>query len=123
MDVTTTGSPPTVRWIRWLARALLVAWAAFWLWFNVAVLVAEWGDHGIGALINHGTLALVILIAGGVAWLWPLVGGIVLLGLTAFGLWFFGAGLNAALLLTLPPAFIGWLLIAAWFASRRPASS
>ncbi|MHC4224534.1 MAG: DUF7670 domain-containing protein [Planctomycetota bacterium] len=108
----------TSSWMRWIARGLLILWIGFWVWFNIASGISEVGTDGIGALLAHSMVAIVILAAGVVAWRWPLAGGVLLLLLAAFGQWFFHPNLQVAAVLTLPPAVVGLLLVAAWKLAR-----
>lgn len=98
--------------LRLLGRIVLLAWAGFWTWFNLASLLGEVADLGVGAWINHGLLAAVIVAVTALAFLRPRVGGIVLLVLTvALALFFRGVEPLVALIFLAPPAVAGLLTL------------
>lgn len=101
--------PDYARWALWTARALVTAWAAFWVWFNVASGVTEMAEHGPGDLVAHGLLAVVILGVAFAAWRWRAAGGLALLATAVVFAIVFGFGVAAILLA--PPALAGVLLL------------
>ena len=99
------------RWLRWAGRLILGAWAAFWIWFHVASLVGEAADPGLGAWLNHGLLAVVILAVTLLAYATPRLGALALLLLAAgLGTFFHGAKPVVQLFFVAPPAVAGLLL-------------
>jgi len=99
--------------LRWTGRVLVGVWAAFWGWFNVASLVSEVGELGVGAWINHGLLAVLVVGLTVLAYVKPRIGGALLLVLTAgMGFLFRGAQPLVLAMLLLPPALGGLLTLA-----------
>jgi hypothetical protein len=96
----------------WLARGLLILWAGFWLWFNIASAIGEsdgaWWHIGVAA----ATLALFLA-----SWFWPKVGGVLMVAAGMFAARAFGH--TAALtILAIPAATIGVILLLV----RRPSA-
>lgn len=108
--------------MRIVAWVVFLAWAAFWLFFNIASGVSEIDELGPMALISHLWMPALILLALGVAWRWPLAGGILLIGLVVLFVARFGwQGWQLAALLEAPPLVAGLLLVAAsWWGHRQP---
>lgn len=77
------------RTIAWL---ILVIWAAWWIFFNIASGIAEIGELGPMALITHLTMPLVILVLLFICWRWELWGGLLLILATLFAFYFFNIG-------------------------------
>ncbi|UCD29258.1 MAG: hypothetical protein JSV03_01910 [Planctomycetota bacterium] len=67
------------RVVRTAARAILILWAGFWMWF---VLVHVFAD-GISSLYHGSKILVPMLTAIVTAWYWPRVGGVLLI---AFGI-------------------------------------
>ena len=66
------------RWMRPLARTLIVLVTAFWLWFGIASAFAE----GLGALNWIGHIVVpggVLIVTALVAWRWPIAGASLLI--------------------------------------------
>ncbi len=100
----------TRRVLRIVGRIVLLAWAGFWTWFNLASLIGEMAD--LGVWINHGLLAAVIVAVTVLAFLWPRVGGIALLVLTVgLAVFFRGVEPFVALIFLAPPAVAGLLTL------------
>jgi hypothetical protein len=109
--------------VRWIARGILILWAAWWIFFSVASGIAEMPDLGMMALLTHLMMPVEILLTLYVAWRWELAGGILLLAEVIFAWYFFNLHeprqLFVALALALPAALTGVLFIACWFSWRR----
>ena len=91
----------------WTARAALLLWSAFWLWFNIASMIGErtgWQHHLKLAVI---TLGLTVI-----AWFWPRIGGALLVLAAVLGASLF-PNIWALTLLALPAAAVGVLLLLA----------
>jgi len=115
----------TVTATRWIARGLLLLWAAFWLFFNIASGIAELPGLGGEALTGHLITAGVVLITFLAAWRWDLAGGLMLLVLAVAVFLLFRLYLARQLLvlltLALPMVIAGVLLLICWWHSRPSA--
>jgi hypothetical protein len=120
--------------VRWVARALMLLWGAFWLWFAIADGLGDWHkQHSPMPLIMELLVPLVGIAVLAAAWRWELAGGILFIALAATFQWRFhyhlntSGGLLTALTLLGPPLLTGLLLIASWLLNRRrpaaPASA
>ena len=108
--------------LRWIVRAMLVLWAGFWLFFNIASIFYWLGEEGPKGIVVHVLMTVIIVILALAAWFLELVGGILLIVLA--GLTFYKWGLHqsvVALTLSLPPFIIGVLLIICWARTRLSA--
>lgn len=100
------GFKPTPRLVAfWLVRALLVAWAGFWIWFNVASSMGESEGHW-----GHLLFAAVTALLAAAGWFWPLVGGVVMILAGMLSARFFPHP-AAFTLLSAPAVVIGLLLV------------
>ena len=97
----------------WIARAGVVAWAAFWIWFCLSVGLSEGGR---GALIASG-MSLGFLTFATLVWTRPTLGGIMMVGLGIFA-WRYFATEGAQLLLALPAFILGVMSTLAGTLSR-----
>jgi uncharacterized membrane protein len=104
--------PQGAGWLRWGALVLLVPWAAFWVWFNVASGLHEVRTEGMGAAVSHLAMAALMVAVVVVAWRLERVGGPLLIALALIGArWFFYPhDLRVPLLLLGPPLVAGALL-------------
>jgi len=103
MNDSSIRTPAAARVLRFLLRALLLVWAAFWAWFVTMVSLGEapappWW---IPAAWLASLAALVVL-----CWRWPTLGGLVLLGAGAWAAYYF-ANPGARALLALPAIGLG----------------
>ena len=74
--------------LRWTARGILIAGAAFWSFFCIADGIGdaqELGPMGFIMMMPAMVIALGVLY---IAWRWELAGAILLLAVTALGGWF-----------------------------------
>jgi hypothetical protein len=109
-------------WARRVGLGLLLVWASFWVWFNVASAFGERGGHG--AEPGHLVVAAVIAAAAVLAWRRPVAGAVVLVGLAGLGLWLFGAKPFVALTLLAPLVVAAALLaLGARRRGRRPTAA
>jgi hypothetical protein len=96
-----------------------LAWAGFWAWFVVAVVVSE-ARHGVHGGIPVAGAWLAALSALLVAvWRWPKVGGLAMI-VAGIGAAVYFNNSGAQLLLALPAVAIGGLALAAAYAGRMP---
>jgi hypothetical protein len=106
------------RGIAWL---ILIIWAGWWIFFNVASGIGEFAELGLMGLVMHLIMPIVILVLLWICWRWELIGGILLI---VAALVFFYLVLDNAqpgphpllqdfmfLTLVLPTVFSGVLLI------------
>jgi hypothetical protein len=93
-----------VRATRWIARFLLLLWAAFWLWFNIASAIGE-SDGGWW----HIALAAITAALAVVSWFWPRIGGCLMILTGVLAAWSFHN--PAAIILLAVPAFIIGVLL------------
>ena len=109
-------------WVRRVGLGLLLAWAGFWVWFNVASAFGERSGPGsAGIEVGHLALGAVIAVFGVLVWRRPLAGCPALLALAGFGLRFFGPKPFLLLTLLAPPTAAAALLLAAALGKRTPA--
>jgi hypothetical protein len=110
-------------WVRRVGLGLLLAWAGFWVWFNVASAFGERSGLGsTGIEVGHLVPGVVIAAVSVLAWRWPLLGCPALWALAGFGLWFFGPKPFLLLTLLAPPVVAAALLLAAALGKRTPAT-
>lgn len=105
--------------LRWAARAIVVLWCAFWIYFNIGSGIVEAGGLGWRSAAGHFALAAVILAAAVVSWFFEGIGGmlLVLLALALSYFYVIPAGFftrnGMFLLLTLVlPALVAGLMLA-----------
>ena len=77
------------RTIAWL---VLILWAAWWIFFNIASGIGEVGELGPMALITHLTMPFVIIAILLICWRWELWGGLLLVLASLFAYYFFHIG-------------------------------
>jgi hypothetical protein len=106
-------------WGRRVGLGLLLAWAGFWVWFDVAAAFGE--AEGPGVDPRHLLMAAVLAAAAGLAWRRPIAGCPALVALAGFGLWPFGPRPFPPLTLLAPPVVAAGLLLAATLGRRAPA--
>src|ERR1051326_5754044 len=103
--VATVARFPAAKLGLWATRALLLLWAGFWLWFNIASAI---GEHD--GLKWHLGLAGILIGLAAIGWFWARVGGVLMITvgmLAAWGLHNMGAYTTLAL----PAAAIGVLML------------
>ncbi len=110
----------TTKWMRYIARVLVLIWAGWWAFFG---LVSGAGEGLRGVLTNapNALPGLVFLVSTAIVWRWEAIGGVALLICGLFALFFFHIGKNLFLLLTtvLPPLVAGFLFLVSWWKSRK----
>lgn len=89
----------------WSVRGLLLIWAGFWLWFNVASAVLENDGH-----LWHVALAAITVGLAIAGWIWPRAGGALMVSVAVLAAWGFH-NWAAFATLTVPAAIIGLLLL------------
>src|SRR5262245_61312540 len=89
----------------WTARAALLLWAGFWMWFNVASVP---GDKG-GAWYHIG-FGVITVGLGLTAWFRPRLGGVLMIAAGMAAAWWLHGG-AAYTMLALPAVAIGVLLL------------
>jgi hypothetical protein len=103
-----------IGWLRWVARILLIAWAAYWVFLTFTA--------GYGAVsVIYMVLVVAIL---GLTWRQELIGGVLLIMQVIFAWSTLGEMRfemsQFYLLMIIPPLLVGVLLILCWFAVRFP---
>lgn len=110
-----------LRWAhaaRWVARGLLILWAGFWTWFVVMTAATDDG----GAWKYAGQFLAVLLIPAACAWVFPRLGGMALILIGAWHLFFFRFG-TVQLILAAPAIGLGVLfLVMGWRRARAPGT-
>jgi hypothetical protein len=121
MRLAAASSWHTPDWERFVARFILFAWAAFWIWFGLASGLAEHLPP-MGVFIHMAAPGLVFAIIAVLAWRFERAAGWVLLVLAALillayddlmghrGIWFV---LQVGSILAGPPALAGILFLLA----------
>ncbi len=111
------------KWMRYIARALAVAWAGWWALLSLLSLMLNFSLVWVFVAI---CLSLFLLVSTAIPWRWEAIGGVVLLleGLVFFTAQIFvGFGgvphILVVLAVGLPPLLAGFLFLASWWASRR----
>lgn len=119
------------RGIAWL---ILIVWAGWWIFFNVATGVGKIAELGLMGLVLDLIMPVVILVLLWICWRWELIGGILLIvAALVFGYLVFdiaGPGQHPLvqnfmfLAMILPAVFSGVLLIlcgiVSWMGRPRP---
>ncbi len=104
----------TIRWLFCAARVLLLAWLLFWTWFIVT-------DMAVEGVAYQPVIGLCLVWSpGAIAWFWPRLGSLCLLGLAAWAVWFFHPGVGSALVAVPAVAVAVMLLTAARASGARP---
>jgi len=75
--------------LRWIARGILFAIAAFWIWFGIADGLHDAQSFGLMGFLMMLPAALITLAVVYVAWRWEFIGGLVLLAISLLGGWLF----------------------------------
>jgi hypothetical protein len=91
---------------RWFARFMVVLWAAFWIWFNVATATAE--NEGRW---QHVALAGAAAAMAAVSWVWPRVGGVLMIVAGMIAAWRFHVQPADIALMAVPTVLVGILLL------------
>ena len=108
----------SIRWTTLIARAILVAWAAFWTWFCIASAIGE-KEGWVGALM-HQVPAAIMVLSTVIGWRWPRAGGALLIAegiYVASGQWV-RPHLQLFAMLGLPPLIAGILLLIGGFPAK-----
>lgn len=95
-----------MRYLRPIGLTVLVLWAGFWGWFNIASAFGE----GPSVELWHLALGALIVASAAIAWRYPRPGGLVLLGLAAAGFAAFGPEPFLLATLITPPVVAAILL-------------
>jgi len=102
---------------RFIAWVIILVWAAFWIFFNIASGFGEIAELGLTAFAMHLIMPLIILVLLWVCWRWELIGGILMLAAAIFAFYFFNVGdprrdtLMLMVVLVLPVVASGILFI------------
>jgi hypothetical protein len=108
--------------MRYLARALALLWAGWWVFFGLASGIGEGGTPAY-VLLHTAVPGLVFLISAIVAWRWEAVGGVILMleGVLVligypivFGRFPLTTIVFVLLTMALPPLVAGFLFLADW---------
>lgn len=100
-------------WGLWIARVILVGWAAFWVWFNVASGVGEQHSGGWPSFFGHLAMAGLVIAVTALAWRQPFWGGVVLLVVAAVFAWRFHNPAWLGVQWMVPIALLGPMIVAA----------
>lgn len=111
------------KWLRYVARTVLVMVAVFWFVFALLSGAAEYGGGARGILMNslNALPWLLFFVFVWVVWKWELLGGIFI---SIFGiLTIFAFDTNeesvAFLIISLPLILLGGSLIVSWYLTKR----
>lgn len=102
---------------RWMARAVFVTWAGFWVWFNLASGFGELHTDGWQALAGHMVMTALVLALAWLAWNRELFGGVGLIVMAGLCFWRFQNPLwlttqwLVPLILVVPPLISGLMLL------------
>ena len=77
------------RTIAWL---VLIIWAVWWIYFNIASGISEIGDIGTMALVSHLLMPVAILVILLICWRWEMWGGLLLVLASLFAYFFYHIG-------------------------------
>ncbi|MFC1960524.1 hypothetical protein ACFLYO_07430 [Chloroflexota bacterium] len=114
------------RTVHWLPRILAIVFSGFLAIFALDVFSEGYSfGETLVALFMHLIPSLMVLVVLGIAWKWPLVGGVLFLALGIFSVFFFNTyqDLITFLLISLPVFVVGLLfLLDAWYSKRGPSS-
>lgn len=117
------------RTIAWL---VLIIWAVFWTYFNIASGISESGEMDSTSLALHLTMPIAILLLLLISWRWEMWGGLLLVTASLFAYFFYHIGdpsrspvLGLMLVATLivPATASGMLLILCGMESWRGAKT
>ena len=89
----------------WGTRVILGVWAVFWLWFNFASAIGEKNGH-----LQHWLFAGITAGLTALAWIWPRIGGALMVAVGVLAASAF-PNMAALTLLAAPAAAIGVLLL------------
>lgn len=95
-----------MRYLRPIGLTVLVLWAGFWGWFNVASAFGE----GPSIEVWHLAVGALIVASAAVAWRYPRPGGLVLLAVAVAGFVAFGPEPFLLATLIMPPIVAAILL-------------
>lgn len=109
---------------------ILILWAGFWLFFNLGSFFGEMPTEGVGAAVNHLTVALITLALFIIAWRWELAGALMLAVAASLAVYFFHlyelrrpSDIFVLLTLPLPMVAAAVLLATRWRLLRAVARS
>lgn len=110
-----------MKWMRWTARVLSLAWGGWWTFFGLASGIGE-KMNAAGILLHAAVPGLIFLALAIVAWKWELAGGIIVLiiGLVLFLTYPLVMRMpptvvvTVLLMLALPPLVAGVLFVLGW---------
>lgn len=116
----------TSRWMRYVARALTLLWAGWWIFFGVATVVSEeFSPTGVSILVCY---TLIFLASAAIPWFWEAIGAVILvfegvIVLVGYPMMTFShfppsTILFVVLTMALPPLVAGFLFLACWRKSR-----
>jgi len=115
---------------RTIAWVILVVWAGFWIFFNLASGMAEVDELGIMGLLMHLIMPVALVLIMWVSWRWEIWGGVLLVLAGILSVVFFNVTRSSAdaisaltlfVLLVLPALLIGMLLILCGMETMRGA--
>ena len=111
-----------MKWMCYIARAVALIWAGWWIYFGVASAIFE-RFNLLGILIYATKPGLIFLVSAIIAWRWQVIGSIVLmlegfLILIVYPVMYRHLSLSTIiftlLTLALPPLTAGFLFLVSW---------
>lgn len=81
-------------YLRWIARGIVIAIAAFWVWFGIADGLGDAQTLGPMGFLMMLPAALICLATLYIVWRWELFGGLLLLVVTGLGAFFFSENME-----------------------------
>jgi hypothetical protein len=122
------GNPMSAEWMRYTARALVLTWAGWWMFFGLASGTGE-RLSPLGVLLHAAVPGGIFLISALIAWRWEMPGAALLIveglivcagyPLMVSGRFPLATILFVLLTMALPPVLAGLLFLAGW--RRSPA--
>ena len=106
MRHSSSGSDLGSQILRWTPRIAVTAWAGFWAWFVVMAGITDFhqGLRGTIPMVGAWLVALSALTA--TVWIWPRIGGILML-MAGVGAAFYFNSTGARFLLAVPAVVVG----------------
>jgi len=129
VEVRCTGER-IARWMRYIARAVVLAWGVWWTSLGLALGIIILEIQPPGELLLVALPGLIMLLSAAIAWRWEAIGAVVLIleGLFALIISYpmimsdhFRFRIPIFVLLTMapPPLVAGFLFFASWWGSRK----
>ncbi len=112
-----------VKYLRYIARTILIIISVFWFLFALFSGAEEYGGGLKGILMNSPNALpwLSLLVFVFLAWKWELIGGILIVMLGGFTVYFFKAyeSLPVFIIISLPLIILGGFYIFSWYLAKN----